>query len=434
MATNNLPPLPRPDFPLNPKPNGQWGKKFKDRSTGKWTPKYFGSWKTDPQGVAAEAEYRTRLPGILAGTDSTGVVVTAGDWTVETLVTEFLKAKKAAAEGKKRSLTTLGDYLRELQAFAAFTSAGALVKALRPEHFTAYAHHLGGERKLGPHAFKRVVRYVRAAFQWGADNGKFTLPSFGTEFVAPDTGKDAMRQHKARNDLADHSARIVTGPELDKMLDRANPNFKAILLLAANCGLGPADLGRLKWRHLDLEAGRLDFPRGKTGTPRKGHLWKKSRSALARVRTLKNAKAAIEAKGRDALVFVARRGLSMYEERLVTKTVDGKVKASVVVRNAISITVGRIAADCGLEGVTLYRFRHGLRTLGQRARDTAALNLAMGHRERTTGETYNHEEPDWTRLKRVARKVYKAYWPTAKQEGTLQPGQLRIAGGDAAAA
>jgi integrase len=424
----NRPNKPRAEYPLFANQNGQWAKKIKGR------PYYFGSWKTDPKGVAAEAEYGRRLPAILAGTDSIAVDAGSTDWTVGRLMGEFLKAKKSAADAKERSLVTLGDYIRELGQFAAFTTKDALVKALTPAHFTAYANHLkGGEgRGLGPHARKRVTRYLQAAFTWGAKNGHFPHPNFGTEFVAPDTGKDAMRQYKARNDMADHSARLVTGEELDTMLGRASPNFKAILLLAANAGLGAADLGRLRWRHLDLEARRLDFPRGKTGTPRQCCLWKKTVEALVRCRTLKYTKAALEKDGRDALVFFSRCGLPMYREVQVYTDVAGKrVLAGVKVCNAISLTVGRLAK--GIEGVTLYRFRHTLKTRGKKARDAAALNLVMGHRERSTGETYDHEDIGWPRLKRVAKRVYRGYWPV-KQEAGLKPGQMRVVGGDAAAA
>ena len=51
--------------------------------------------------------------------------------------------------------------------------------------------------------------------------------------------------------VTDNSERIVTGEELDKLLDRANPTFKAMTLLGVNCGLGPADIGRLRWNMIN---------------------------------------------------------------------------------------------------------------------------------------------------------------------------------------
>jgi hypothetical protein len=44
------------------------------------------------------------------------------------------------------------------------------------------------------------------------------------------------------------------------------------------------DLARLRWRMIDLNLRRLDFPRGKTGQRRVGFLWRKTIRALLRVR------------------------------------------------------------------------------------------------------------------------------------------------------
>jgi integrase len=200
-----------------------------------------------------------------------------------------------------------------------------------------------------------------------------------------------------------------------------------MILLGVNCGLGPADLGRLRWHMIDLKRGTICFPRPKTGVMRLGYLWKQSRRALNRVRTLKHNKNALaEARG-DALVFITRKKLAYYRELEVHQLVDvdgEKVKklVSVKVDNAILRTFRRMVRELDLEGVTFYRLRHTFKTLGKKAKDREALDLMMGHKDTSTGKIYDHEEIGWRRIKRVATIVRLQLWPPSKRkEGTPPP-------------
>jgi integrase len=418
-SPNTRPAKPSPEFPLNPDACGQWAKKFHGRKV------YFGSWKTDPTGERALADYNRRKDDLAAGVKIRVDVAKADGMTLGELLGKYLaNARHRATAEHTLSLRTLRDLIIELTAFVDAIGPTVRIADLRPEHFTAYNELLvgGGRplpdlnakdqvkihrgRPLGPHARKRVIAYVKAMLHWGAGNGWFAKPAFGHAFRLPNTSPDAMRMAKRRAGKRDYSDRVVTGEELDRILERCSPQFKAIVLIAINCGLGPADIGRLRWRDIDVTNGTLDLPRWKTGVPRKGYLWRKTRKALERVRTLKRNRQAIEKDGVDALVFVSRCGQPVYREREVR---PGVVK----VEQCLSITFGRIVRELGVDGVTLYRLRHSFKTLGKRAKDRDTLNLMMGHREGTTGEVYDHEDIDPARIKRVAIKIYRALWPKA---------------------
>lgn len=394
------PAKPRADFPLFPDANGQWAKKVNKKKY------YFGSWHEDPTGDTAIANWKNREVGIRAGLDSIRGKGQAGSLTLTQLRDEFIASKRAAVASGELSLSTLKGYLYELGLFVKLFPAEGQAGGLQPAHFSLYAKHLVMERKLGRHARRRVIAYVKAMFAWGSANGRHPAVNFGTDLVAPDTSPDAMRQAKARAGVADYSKRIVSGDEVTRLLGRAQPNFQAMILLGVNCGLGPADLGRLRWSHLNLETGELNMPRGKTGTDRKGYMWKSTRKALARVAKLRHTAKAIKTEGQAALVFITRKGLPVYREV--------EVKGRIVVSSAISITFGRMARELKLDGVTFYRLRHSMKTLGKRAKDRDALNLMMGHAERTTGEVYDHEDISLARLRRVALKIYRSLWPRPK--------------------
>lgn len=428
MRQAKKPPKPRPDFPLTPHPNGQWVKKIKGDLY------YFGRWKEDRQGAAALADWLARKDSIFAGMDKLRVATVDAGMTMGKLMGMFLEAKRTAAMvAKELSPTTYGDYLRELQAFTNATGTDAEVAKLKPEHFAKYGKNLITERKLGRHARKRTIAYIKAMLNWGADNGYYPTPTFGTGFVAPETTPDAIRMAKAREGKPDHSERIVTGDELNRLIERANPQFKAIILLAANCAMGPADIGRLRWRDINLDTGELDMPRGKTGFERRGYLWKRTRKALTRVATLKHNALALKREGQESLIFWTRKGLPVYRETEVIK--DGK-SVKVKIENAVSITIGRYTDELKMEGVTLYRFRHTFKTLGKKAKDSDALNLCMGHRNRTTGDIYDHEEIEFSRIKHVANVVRCKLWPKPRDikraAGSQQP-MMRLVGGESEA-
>lgn len=417
MATSSqsLPKLPYPEFPLRCHRNGQWYKSVWNPRSKRSEQFYFGAWSDDPDGERAikdpQIGWLARRDAIKAGIDNVRVnTLVPDDLTLGELMGRFLTFKRGKVTSGELSLATLDGYLKEVQAFVAFQKANLPSGRLRPEHFTAYARHLVEHRKLGRHARKRVITYINTFLRYGAKNDWISMPNAGTDWVAPATDRDSMRMAKARAGAKDFSTRIVSGKEIDDLLARAQPAFKAMILLGINCGFGPADLGRLHWIMIDLDRGQVCFPRPKTGVLRHGYLWPRTRRALLRVRTLKHNKEALTREGEGALVFITRKNLPYYREREVHRfvEVDGqKVKKIVGVKvdNAVLRTFGRMVRELNLEGLTFYRLRHSFKTLGKKARDKEALDLMMGHKDTSTGKIYDHEEIEWSRIKRVARVV-----------------------------
>jgi integrase len=434
-----LPPLPFPEFPLRPHRNGQWFKSVWNPRAKKSEQFYFGSWHDDPKGDLAlndpQLGWLARRSAIKAGTDNVRVAPVVSVVTLGELMAQFLTSKRSQVTAGDLSARTLGDYLREMEKFVSFLKPGTPVQALRPEHFSAYMKHMIEGRELGRYARRRVRTYINTLLRYGAKNGWYPMPNAGTDWVAPGADPDSVRQAKMRAGIKDYSNRIVTGAEVDKLLKRATPAFKAIILIGINCGLGPADIGRMRWNMIDLATGRLTFPRPKTGVMRVGYLWKKTRKALRRVRKLRQNREALKREGEASLVFLTRNNLPYYRESEVHQEVDvdgQKVKkvVAIAVENAVSITFRRMAKELKLEGLSFYRLRHTLKTLAKKSRDKEAIDVTMGHKDRSVGKIYDHEEIAWSRIQRVARVVYRALWPKIKpKEGTQpQTATMRLAG------
>lgn len=71
--------------------------------------------------------------------------------------------------------------------------------------------------------------------------------------------------------------------QIEKILQNASPQMKAMIWLGLNCGLGFTDCAELRWKNLDLQNGRVDLPRGKTGLARSLPLWSETVDALNEV-------------------------------------------------------------------------------------------------------------------------------------------------------
>ena len=150
-----------------------------------------------------------------------------------------------------------------------------------------------------------------------------------------------------------------TPEQITSLLAHATPNMKAMILLALNCGLGPTDCAKLQWGHLDLEQGRLTFPRPKTGVDRNLVLWSETVEALRAIPQ------------EHDLVFVTRSG-HPYVRILASGKPD----------NAISKEFGRLVKETGVkveEGCGFYSLRRTAATMAAVSGDVFAVQRILAH-------------------------------------------------------
>src|SRR5262249_16209442 len=142
----------------------------------------------------------------------------------------------------------------------------------------------------------------------------------------------------------------------------ASVPMRAMILLAINCGFGNSDVGNLPRSALDLERGLADYPRPKTGIPRRCPLWPETVAAL-----------------RDALAS-RPEPKDEAEPNLAFITKYGYGWAKDIADSPITKEMRKLLNSLGIDGHrNFYTLRHTFRTVADEARDQPAVDHIMGH-------------------------------------------------------
>jgi integrase len=204
-----------------------------------------------------------------------------------------------------------------------------------------------------------------------------------TDFKRP--SKKDFRVQRARQ-----GPRLFTAGEIRRMLDAAGVQLRAMLLLAINAGFGNSDCGNLPLSAVDLGKGIIDFPRPKTGLPRRCVLWPETVEAIKKALANRPEPKKEEHAG---LVFLTRCGDSWH-----TGTTDGP----------LSWETSKLLRKLGINGrhrLGFYCIRHTFRTVADEAKDQPAADFIMGHEVPHMSAVYRETISD-ARLKAVTDHVH----------------------------
>jgi len=246
-------------------------------------------------------------------------------------------------------------------------------------------------KRWGPTRLSNSITRVKSVFKYGLDNGLIERAMrFGSEFKKP--GKSVLRRHRAKN-----GAKMLEAHELRGLLNAASPSLKAMILLGVNGGLGNSDCANLPLQAIDLDRGWLDYPRAKTGIPRRCPLWSETVTALREV-LAQRPKPEDEV---DAhIVFLQANG-----RRWLRETEKSR-------RDNVSLHFRKLLADVGIErpGLNFYTLRHVHRTIADGSRDLVACDIIMGHSDSSMASHYR-ERVDDNRLMAVSEHVRNWLFP-----------------------
>lgn len=378
------PAKPYPDFPLFPHAAGVWAKKIRGKMH------YFGPW-SDPD--AALAKYEADKDALHAGRKPRE---TTEGVTVKELVNKFLAQKQTLVDVGELSPRTWTGYKEACDEIVAAFGKARLVSDLDPDDFTGLRNKLA--KKWGPHRLGSTIQCIRCTFKFAFESGVISTPvRYGPGFKRPT--KKTMRLNRAKE-----GPKLFAAEEIRRLLAAAGQPLKAMILLGSNCGFGNSDCGNLPLTAVDLDAGMIDYPRPKTGIPRRCPLWPETvqalREALAKRKEPKDAA--------DAGLF------------FVTKYGEGWSKD--VADSPVTKETRKLLDKLGINGHrNFYALRHTFRTVADEAKDQPAADHIMGHESPHMSSVYR-ESISNERLVAVTDYVRAWLFPPAVNAAELASG------------
>jgi integrase len=373
------PEKPTPDFPLYAHAAGYWAKRIRGRVH------YFGRWD-DPNG--ALDNYNAQKDALHSGRKPREAIEGT---TVKDLCNRFLAAKQGRVDAGELSPLSWKDYKDACDEIVAAFGKRRLLTDLGPDDFADLRKRLAA--KCAPVRLGNSIQRIRSVFKYGYDVELLDRAiRFGPDFARP--SRKVLRIERPRKD-----AKLFTADEVRRMIEAAGPQLRAMLLLAINAGMGNTDCATLPITALDLHRGFLDYPRPKTGIPRRAALWPETvaalKEALAERPTPKDEADA-------GLCFITKYG-HRWARVVMTPTKTGY---RVSQDDAVSKETRKLLDQLGIEGHrNFYALRHTFRTVADGAKDQPVADHIMGHEVAHMSSVYR-EGIDDARLKAVADHVH----------------------------
>lgn len=369
---------PSPDFPLFPHANGYWAKKIKGRLV------YFGKISKDPKGKAALSQWKSEEVAWEEGRNPREEKQEKADSiTVTDVCDKFLIWKQDLIDSEELTKRTFDGY-KQITDILVATFGEKPAEDLKPDDFQALRAKMA--KNWGPVRLGNSIQIVRSVFKFAFENDiiKSSI-RFGT-FKKP--APKVMLKHKTSK-----GKQMFSPEQFQAALAKATPNMRAMMLLGLNGGLGNTDVSELKPDAFDLVGGWLDYPRAKTGRPRRIPLWPE---------TIKAVQAVLKSQPEKAdLLFVGKRGKTY---------ADGKHGYRV------HQEFKRVLDASGVKGRTFYDLRRTFQTIGEGARDLPAVQAIMGHSPSSDDMSSVYRQTvDDERLKAITDHVHAWAFPPKKK-------------------
>ncbi len=379
------PKKPYPGFPLFPHATRRWAKKIRGRLH------YFGPW-ADPD--AALQKYLYQRDALHAGrtprTSPKGL-------TVRELVNRFMTSKKVLLGNAEIVQRTFDDYYVVCRRVVGVFGPDRLVVDLAAEDFAQLRAAFAKTR--GPVSLTNDITRARSVFKFGFDEGLIDRPiRYGQSFKRP--SRRIIRQARNAN-----GGRMFEPVEIRALLDKATPQMRTMILLAANCAFGNHDCGSVPISAVDLDRAWISFPRPKTATPRRAPLWPETAQAL-----------------REWLA-VNPKPLDDVAAKLVFRTAKGASWAKSKADNPVAKEFAKLQREAGTyrKGRGFYSIRHVFQTVGDDAGDPLAVRFIMGYTPAAADMSaiYRERISD-TRLKAVTDHVRRWLFEDVDQNQTKE--------------
>jgi integrase len=327
-------------FPLTRHPTGQYCKKINGKIY------YFGkNKKLALQKYLAQATY-------LHGGQASAQKVSNSRMTLKHLCALYLDYQHSKVRAGDLGATHYNDQIYSLDKFMAFIGKGKRIRSISTLDLQGYKRKLQSGRGSA-HRLNIHIGAMKAMFHWARRNDVLQdVPNI-----------DAV----SRTRIVHHEMFTFSSDQIKKLLRAANSKMKAMILLGLNCGFGCTDCARLKWPDIDLDNGRVQLPRSKTGVSRNLPLWPETIEALKKLPIS------------GQLVFYTTEGHPWVRTSLKIKE-DGSERYATV--NAVTSMFARLLKKTRIEvpkGTGFYALRRTAATLAARSGDPFAVQRLLGH-------------------------------------------------------
>ena len=333
---------------------GLWYKKYQGRFY------YFYRCDDDPDGAFSKEKWRHDKHFIDQGQEPPAYdpldesCTGRTTLTVKDLCNHWLSGKETLYEAGELQKSTFDEYHATCELLLATVGKTLPAKLCGPQRFEVMRRALA--RKFNANGQAKRITQIRSVFTTAYEDRVLDdPPNFGRTFRKP----KAAEFRKLRNAKGDQT---FTPEEFHTLLDAANLNMRAMMLLGLQGGFGNEECAALP--RSAIKDGWLSWARVKSAVPRRLPLWPETAEALQKC--IDHA----TTKGEESLVFISQRGKNYISERKNGYRVTGDFEA----------TKRRAKRDSNLETArTFYDFRRTFETIAGEAIDQPAVDLIMGH-------------------------------------------------------
>jgi integrase len=350
------------------KGRGYWYKTIRGRR------KYYESIENDPTGQKSLEQWLATKDDPFAQVKR---VQTAGITLLE-IVNAFLTFKENRVVTGELSQRMFDEYHSVCDQFFAVCDRGRVAANLDPSDFAKVRNELA--KRYGVCGLTKRIQQLRTLFKFAYENALLDRPMrFGPEFAKPSAKQ--MREHRLQKGAQDYTA-----DEIRRMVAKATPITKAMVLLGLNGALGNSDIADLPLSAVDIKSGWLDYPRAKTATHRRIPLWPETIDALKAV-------AETRPETESEMFFVSVRGQDFTDSARTGQRVTGYFR--------------QVLKKIGIEdGRGFYGLRRSFQTQAEESGDIVAVQAIMGHipSERDMSARYRQRISDG-RLKEAVEVV-----------------------------
>jgi len=354
---------PYPEFPLTIRDDGRLCKKIRGKIH------YFGrieDWET------AIKAYREQIDDLKAGKKPRGK---STETTVGALLNRFLYAKKLQLESREISPRSYAEYERTCDQIILSIDAARPLSDLDETDFQKLRSDLGKgkldkttkkHRQLGLTTLKGNLTRARMVFNYANEHGLAQKPvCYRTTLKTP-----SRRLFRELDN--ERGERMFEPEQILAMIEKAEPQVKAMIYLGINCGFGNSDVGTLPKRALDLDNAWHHYARPKTGNKRRCPLWPETvqaiRDAMESMTKEKVNKGTRATAIESDYVFLTRHGECWCKH----ETGD----------NALSAEIRKLLQDLGIYRkniTTFYTLRRTFETIAITTGDQKPTDFIMGH-------------------------------------------------------